>query len=226
MLFGTNQRKPMGLFGGFAPSGGQQAPQDDPMGGAGLGMQQATQQASPQMMGQGAQQFSQEQAPKKPGVNWWGVLADALAGAAGREGPYAASMRARQEQEAAQEHARQQREASMQDGRAKFLFEQQYKRENPEPHQPDDFERSLIGGGILPGTPEWAEANRQRSQNFTDPIVNVQTPTGYYSGPRSGLAAAMQGGAQQPVGGLTPVGKLKPLGGVSGQPAGGGFPGY
>ena len=35
MLFGTNQRKPMGLFGGFAPSGMQQMPQADPMAAMG-----------------------------------------------------------------------------------------------------------------------------------------------------------------------------------------------
>lgn len=183
MLFGTNQRKPMGLFGGFAPSERQRMP-DNPNDAFGL--------AEQQMMGQGGQQFAQSQAPKKPGINWLGVLADTLAGAAGREGPYAASMRAKQEQEAAQEHARQQRAASMQDWRTKFDYENEYERNNPKPHQPDDFERSLIGQGIMPGTPEWAEANRMRSLNFTDPTVTVNLPGGaIYSGPRSGLQAAL-----------------------------------
>lgn len=185
MLFGTNQRKPMGLFGGFAPSGMQQMPQADPMAAMGQSMGQVP------MMQQG-QQFAQSQAPKKPGINWLGVLADTLAGAAGREGPYAASMRAKAEQEALQEHARQQREASMQDWRTKFEYANEYERNNPKPHQPDDFERSLMASGVQPGTEEWANANRQRLQNFTDPIVNVNLPGGaIYSGPRSGLQAAL-----------------------------------
>lgn len=47
----------------------------------------------------------------KPGINWWGVAADALAGAAGRPGPYAAMMQQRQD-EAAQIAAEQRRQAA------------------------------------------------------------------------------------------------------------------
>ena len=183
MLFGTNQRKPMGLFGGFAPSGMQQAPQADPMAAMGQSMGQAP------MMQQG-QQFAQSQAPKKPGIDWWGVMTDVLAGAAGREGPYAASMRAKQEQAAAQEHARQQREASMQDRRSNFLFEQEYARANPGPKDPYRFEDNA--GNVwqmgADGQPQRIFTDLAPKQYMTNGgMVNVPNP--YAGGAGAGPAA-------------------------------------
>ena len=199
MLFGTNQRKPMGLFGGFAPSGMQQAPQADPMAAMGQSMGQAP------MMQQG-QQFAQSQAPKKPGIDWWGVMTDVLAGAAGREGPYAASMRAKQEQEAAQEHARQQREASMQDWRTKFDYENANSPKKP--HYWESNDGSLMALG----------PDGQPAVVYKDPTPRMQF-----------LPDGMGGGRFVPIGGEQggddewgPVVNQRP-GGASGN-AGGGFP--
>lgn len=204
MLFGTNQRKPMGLFGGFAPSGMQQMPQADPMAAMGQSMGQAP------MMQQG-QQFAQSQAPKKPGINWLGVLADTLAGAAGREGPYAASMRARQEQEAAQEHARQQREASMQDWRTKFEYENEYERNNPKPINNDTINDFNWYKGL--------SAEDRALYDQQNPVV-IQGPDGPYVVPRSAI------GGNKPIGGAVPQSdwdSAQPIGGASGN-VGGGFP--
>jgi len=61
--------------------------------------------------------------------------------------------------------------------------------------QPSEFERTLMAAGIQPGTPQWAQANTQRLQNYTDPTVNIPLPGGrVYVGPRSGISAATGGG--------------------------------
>lgn len=67
--------------------------------------------------------------PKKPGVNWLGVLADALAGAAGKEGPYAARMM-EERQRAAQAADAQRKQA---EAFALFKQEHDYRVKNPMP---------------------------------------------------------------------------------------------
>ena len=85
MLFGS-RGKPKSLF---PTMGGMDQPmQQTPM-------QEPVMQSAPQPV-QGGMEAMQ---PKKPGVNWLGVLADALAGAAGREGPYTAQMQAQRKRE-------------------------------------------------------------------------------------------------------------------------------
>ena len=101
MLFGS-RGKPKSLFptmGGMTPQ-----PVQEPV------MQSA---APPVQGGMEAMQ------PKKPGVNWLGVLADALAGAAGREGPYMASMQAQQQRAAALADEQRKRSLDMSDWQAK-----------------------------------------------------------------------------------------------------------
>lgn len=222
MLFGNTQRKPQGLFGGFAQGAQQQMPQADPMG-----MQQPLgQEAAASMQGALQQQ-------RKPGVNWLGVLADTLAGAAGREGPYAASMRAKQERDDAAQNAQQQRMASMQDWRTKFDYENEYERNNPSPINND----TVNDYNFILQTKGKAEAD-QYLQGRYDPIVNVQLPgDAVYSGPRSGLQSALgrSGGSADSTpatedghsytpgqGGRANPKNWKPMGGASGN-VGGGF---
>lgn len=70
-----------------------------------------------------------------------------------------------------------------------------YKQMNPEPQKPTEFERELQGGGVMPGTPEWVRAMRQRVALKTDPETVVTLPGGgIFIGPRSELSAALTGG--------------------------------
>lgn len=73
--------------------------------------------------------ISGEAPAQKRKPNWGGVFTDFLAGVAGKEGPYLASLRAEQERaEKAREYQRQRM-----DKRDDWQYEQDYKRANPEP---------------------------------------------------------------------------------------------
>lgn len=69
--------------------------------------------------------------------------------------------------------------------------------------QPNDFERLLLGAGIQPGTPQWAEANRQRAESLYDPTVNANVGGRDFFGPRSLLLNNLGGGGD-PTSGVTP----------------------
>lgn len=98
------------------------------------------------------------------------------------------------------------------------------------PVQPSEFERTAMAAGLTPGTPEWTAANKARLQNYTDPTINIPLPGGrVYVGPRSGIAAATEGGGPASVGpgAAMPPSTLPPdfdfgAGGPT-QPASGGF---
>ena len=207
MLFG-GQYKKKGLLSGF-PSGMQQMqPVEAPMPAMGNPMAQ---------MGGNMDAMSDAMAPKKPGINWLGVLADTLAGAAGQPGPYAAQMQRKRDMEYAAQQQEQQREAGFTDWQRK----QEWERDNPAPINNDtvnDYQFILQTAG--------PQAAQKFLEGRYDPIVNVQLPGGsIYSGPRSGLESALgnaQGGGQSP---LKPVGKLTPIAGGVGGNLGGGFPG-
>ena len=189
----ASQHKPKGLFGAYAPSGADMTPKIDPA------------QVMQRNMALGSVQQAMQ--PKKPGINWLGVLADAFAGAAGREGPYAASMMAQRQQQ-------QQREQAWQDWRRKFDYEAQH----PKPTNNDTVnDYDFIARTLGP-----AAAN-QYLRNMGDPIVTVPLPNGQiYTGPRSQMGNVMAGSAQ---GGSDewgdPVDTIP--GGVGGN-TGGGFP--
>lgn len=75
------------------------------------------------------------------------------------------------------------------------LAEAQFKRMNPAPQQPTEFERMLANANILPGTPEYVEANRRAAQGKYDPLISATLPGDrFYSGPQSGLAEVFSGG--------------------------------
>lgn len=74
-----------------------------------------------------------------------------------------------------------------------WTAQQEFKRQNPEPQQPTEFERMLLESGVQPGTPKWIEAHRARAENMYDPIVTVPFPDGTYAGARSGLSGYISG---------------------------------
>jgi hypothetical protein len=57
-----------------------------------------------------------------------------------------------------------------------FQAHRQYEIENPLPKEPGEFEQALIASGVQPGTPEWTQAMKTRTQNMLDPVV--MTPQG------------------------------------------------
>lgn len=92
---------------------------------------------------------------------------------------------------------------------ARGFAEGEWGRMNPKPQAPTEFERTLQGAGIMPGTEPWTQAMQGKVQNTIDPEVIVPLPGGQgtYIGPRSGLSSIMgggdpvssgQGGASQP----------------------------
>ena len=201
MLFGTKRNKPMGLFDGFAPSAGGQMPSD----GQAMPPVQQTQQAQPSMELQG-QPAMPGAAPKRK-VNWGGVLADFVAGLAGQQGPYLASLNARRDTD----ERRQQAEADRLAKREDWQWQEQWKRDNPTPVRNDTLEDF-----------NWYKTLSPQDQIIYDqmhPIV-IDGPDGRYAVPRSSL-----GGATAPMGGINQSDwdNAKPLGGGRSN-APGGFP--
>jgi hypothetical protein len=194
------------------------------LGGFMLGMADMTPQQAPApamanpmaaMSGQMAQ-TSNALAPKKPGINWLGVIADALAGAAGREGPYAAQMQRQREMDYAAQQGQQERMNKRDD----WQWQKQWELDHPNPINNDtvnDYQFILQQSG--------KDAADQYLQGRYDPVVNIPLGDGRtYIGPRSGAPSAVNGlqGGQTP---QRPVGKLTPIGGGVGGNPGGGFPG-
>lgn len=212
----------MGMFGSI-PAGmmnpmlGQQ-PQQAPM------MPQQPAMATGGMLG--------AQAPKKPGFNDPGGWAERLsaigdvlgrAGGMGSTGAMQALMQARQQ--------RRELEAARY---APQHIGQAIVRLNPETNQyetlyaptevekPTEFQRDVAAAGYAPGSPEYQGAMRDYVTHRGDPFVNVQLPGNrFYSGPQSGLTAALGGaGGGAPAAAPTaPVGKLTPIQGGAGSQA-------
>ena len=185
----ASQHKPKGLFGAYAPSGADMTPKIDPA------------QLMQRNMALGSVQQAMQ--PKKPGINWLGVLADAFAGAAGREGPYAASMMAQRQQQQQAQLAQQQRIQGLQD----WQWKSDYAREHEKPKV---------------GSFEWyqtaSEADR-RQYDIYNPII-IDGPDGRYIVPRSAYSGQQQaddewgapvdslpGGVGGNTGGMFPVAK-------------------
>lgn len=116
---------------------------------------------------------------KKPGggINWLGVLADALSGASGGQ-PLYAQRTLQQRQMLAQqalEEARQNREhdRSVADARANFVYEQQYRQAHPTPEAPTELERYMVAAHIDPQSPQGQAMLRDAAQNRSNPIQGV-----------------------------------------------------
>ena len=145
-----------------------------------------------------------------------GIIGDALAGAAGRSptfGPMVARQKEEQQQ-AAQEEAQWGRHLLTQE-----LVKQQFPDPSPMARDVQAWQ------GMTPE--QRAMYQQMQTAREGDPMVLTPLPNGQiYSGPRSGLAAAMMGGGSgagaaptRPVGPLTPI----PDSGGPTQPASGGF---
>jgi hypothetical protein len=137
-----------------------------------------------------------------------GIIADALAGAMGRPGQFAQHME--QQQQRDQEDADWGRRLVQ-----KQLIEQQFPDQSP-------MERDVAAWSHM--TPEHRAAYQEMQKaRAGDPDVFTTLPNGqFYSGPRSGLAAALTGGAPAPVN-RPAIGTRIPLDGGPTQPASGGF---
>lgn len=157
-------------------------------------------------------------APAKAKPNWVGIIADALAGAMGREGPYAAMMQRERaaEQEEAQWTRRQQSELGQYE--QKKQIDQRYGQADVAPMLRDAQAWQQM-------TPEQRAAyGEMQKSRQGDPDVTVTLPNGqFYAGPRSGLAQALMGGGAPPPAPTAPVGKLRPLNGGPTPPASGTF---
>ncbi len=159
-------------------------------------------------------------APAKPKVNWMGVLADALSGAAGRPGQYAASMQQQRQEQSAFERGEQQYQRRRLDDRDEW----QYRQEN-ERRAPTGYAAQLVAENIDPQSPEGQAALRAHRTRSDDPFITVPTPQGVYSGPRSDFLARFGGGATPAASTNGPAAwadPLAPQGGQS-QPATGNF---
>lgn len=143
-----------------------------------------------------------------------GSIGDALLQHSGGQPVYAQNMMQRREMAMRSQMAAAERQAKWEDWKRQFDYEAAH----PKPMNNDtvndyQFIAQQLG----------EDAAKQYLRNLGDPMVNIPLSDGrFYSGPRSGMGAAM-GGMQGPA---RPVGKLTPIGGPS-QPAAGNFrPGY
>lgn len=187
---------------------------------------------------QQAMQSMPQMAPQaKHGVNWLGVLADALSGAVGQPGMYAQSMM--RQKQADQEEQTFQRHQDSEMQRQIGLYD--YQRTHPEAKDPVGYAAELASMGLTPGTPEFNQRMTAHLNSMDDPLVTTTLPGDrVYSGPRSGLAAALSGasgggslpkvsdsatynalppGAQF----IDPQGNVRTKGGQSGSSSTGGF---
>jgi hypothetical protein len=154
--------------------------------------------------------------PMSKGQMIAGIIADALAGAMGKPGQFAQAQERQQQQNQEQAQWGLHRQAQMDD----WIKQQQYQSAHPDP---SPMERDVQAWAAM--TPEQrVQYQDMQKAKEGDPIVTITLPNGQmYSGPRSGLAAAMMGGGQMP---QKPVGNLTPInGGPTASPSGG-FPGY
>jgi hypothetical protein len=75
---------------------------------------------------------------------------------------------------------------------ARGFAESEWARMNPKPLAPTEFERTLQGAGIMPGTPQWTQSMQGKVSNTIDPITVVPTPHGPYVGPMSKFAETLE----------------------------------
>ena len=142
-----------------------------------------------------------------------GIIGDALAQGSGFAPVYTPAMRQREALSQQEAQWSRRRQAENEDWRNR----QQWERDNPVPAPIQRDAAAWMGM-----TPEQRQAVQEMTKaREGDPIVNTTLPNGqFWSGPRSGLAAALSGQAS-PVP-VAPVGKLRPLGGPT-PPASGAF---
>lgn len=130
----------------------------------------------------------------KEKINWLGILGDALAGAMGREGPYAARMdRERKEQTAFERGEREYQRRRVDD-----RDEWQYRQEN-ERRAPSEFDTMLERAGIsIDKRPDYY---RRALEAKVDPMANVPLGNGSFAyAPRSAIPSLLGGQGRRPTG--------------------------
>lgn len=125
-----------------------------------------------------------------------GGLGDALSTWGGGQATFIPQLMQRQQQQAQMQQAERQQRQRAADAAAQWKIEQQWKIDHPAPINNDtvndyEFRVKTLGKAAAD---EWLKS-------ASDPIVTVTLPRnrGIYSGPRSGLAAALGGGGGAPV---------------------------
>lgn len=116
------------------------------------------------------------------GRNIAGYIGDYLLQSSGMQPIYQPAMQFDRAMAKREQMAAQQRQAAMQD----WITQQRWKRENPEPQQPDMFTRMMTGGGIDPNSQEGRELYRQRAETMANPMKMVIGPDGkpYFINPQ------------------------------------------
>lgn len=136
-----------------------------------------------------------------PKHNWVGILADALSGLAGNGPVYAPLAARRQDEQTAFERG----EETWQKHHAQDIKDQMDLLTWKAAHPDDEFTRQLDAAGITDPA-QRAEYARKRLERSSDPLVTTTLPGDrIYSGPQSGLAAALSGAASSPMGGGVPT---------------------
>jgi len=129
-----------------------------------------------------------------------GILSDALSGAMGRPGQYAAMQnQQRQEQtafERGEEQYRRQRTDALSDDQRNYDQAIQLKQWERDNRQPTGYAAELEQAGIFGD--ERTRLLQQRARNSADPYVTVPMSNGTFSGPRSDFQARFGGGVTSP----------------------------
>jgi len=210
----------MGMFGGLARKTpfGQIPMPPGYMGGQGIGDGMIERQ----QMGMGAMQpdmGSMKRTPffQRSGVKQGiGMLGDTLSILGGGQASYAPQMMRQQEQDAEIRARIEAEQRQRQAGRENFIFEQDYKRQNPVAPQPTEFERILQASGLP--IEQQTILMQDYARNRANPVQGVPyTDEQGNSGLQFIRPGQMHGAGQSAP--PRPVGKLRPLGG---QPGGNG----
>lgn len=148
------------------------------------------------------------------GINWLGVLADALSGAAGQPGMYAQRTERQRAEQTALERGDQVYRTHRADDNADWMSRQQWELQN----KPDPTIAALTSYMGL--TPEQKVAYKEMHPGLDPDVAMSLGGDRFYSGPRSGLGLALSGGQPAPAAGspLPPKHRLVPIGGP-GSPA-------
>lgn len=154
-------------------------------------------------------------APQQPhmsrGQMILGILADVAAGAAGRQGPFAAALQQRKQQAMEDAQWTRRQNSALQQYEAQKVIDRQYDKPEVSPIARDVAAYQALG-------PDGQAVYRQMHPE-ADVVVPLPDGT-MYAGPRSGLAAALAGrGGQRPA-----IGSTIPLNGGPTPQASGNFP--
>ncbi len=162
-------------------------------------------------------------APAKPKINWLGVLADALSGAAGQPGQYAASMREQRREQSALERGEEQYQRRRMDNREDKIWERDNTPRSPYRWESNDGSLMEMGpNGLVrqvykDPTPKMIQVpGVDADGNPVMRLVPMPSAQANPTGPVGGWADEGEGGQSPPATGNFPSGS--PLDPNLGQP--------